>query len=49
METSLPSAFGDLRVLDLSDRLSGAFCARLFGDFGAVVTLLEPPTGHAAQ
>ena len=36
----------DLRVLDLSDRLSGAFAARLFGDFGADVLMVEPPEGH---
>lgn len=40
------SAFEGLNVLDLSNRLSGAFAARLFGDFGAEVTLAEPPDGH---
>lgn len=43
------AAFDDLRVLDLSDRLSGAYCARMFGDFGADVLLLEPPEGHALR
>lgn len=38
--------FADIRVLDLSNRLSGAFAARLFGDFGAEVILAEPPEGH---
>lgn len=38
-----------LRVVDLSDRLSGAFAARLFGDFGADVVLAEPPAGHALR
>ncbi len=42
----MSGAFEDLRVLDLSDRLSGAYCARLFGDYGADVLLLEPPEGH---
>lgn len=32
--------------MDLSDRLAGAFAARLFGDFGADVILAEPPHGH---
>ena len=32
--------------MDLSDRLSGAWAARLFGDFGADVVLVEPPEGH---
>ena len=38
--------FHGLRVIDLSDRLSGAFAARLFGDFGAEVVLAESPKGH---
>ncbi len=38
--------FDGLRVVDLSTRLSGAFAARLFGDFGADVLLAEPPQGH---
>jgi crotonobetainyl-CoA:carnitine CoA-transferase CaiB-like acyl-CoA transferase len=44
-----PGAFEGLRVLDLSDRLAGAYCARLFGDYGADVLLLEPPEGHALR
>jgi len=44
--TPAASIFADLHVLDLSTRLSGAFCARLFGDFGASVVLAEPPDGH---
>ena len=38
--------FDDLRVVDLSNSLSGAFAARLFGDFGADVVLAETPGGH---
>ena len=30
-------AFNNIKVLDLSDRVSGAWAARLFGDFGAEV------------
>ncbi len=41
-----PAVLQGIRVVDLSDRLSGAFCARLFADFGATVTLAEPPEGH---
>ncbi|MDP6606897.1 MAG: CoA transferase [Dehalococcoidia bacterium] len=33
-------------MIDLSDRLSGAFASRLFGDYGADVVLAEPPEGH---
>ena len=42
----MPRAFADMRVVDLSDRLSGAWAARLFGDLGADVVLVEPPDGH---
>jgi crotonobetainyl-CoA:carnitine CoA-transferase CaiB-like acyl-CoA transferase len=44
--TEALSVFPDLHVLDMSSRLSGAFCARLLGDFGADVVLAEPPEGH---
>lgn len=40
-------AFAGVRVIDLSERLSGAWAARLFGDFGADVALVEPPEGCA--
>ena len=42
----MATAFEDLRVVDLSDRLSGAYAARMFGDFGADVVLAEPTDGH---
>ena len=42
----MTAAFDGLRVVDLSDRLSGAWAARLFGDMGADVVLAEPPQGH---
>ncbi len=45
----MASAFDGLRVVDVSDRLSGAWAARLFGDFGADVLLAEPPEGHALR
>ena len=41
--------FQGLRVVDLSTRFSGAFAARLFGDFGADVILAEPPQGHPCR
>ncbi|MCY3883378.1 MAG: CoA transferase [Gammaproteobacteria bacterium] len=42
----MAQAFEDIRVLDLSNRLSGAWAARLFGDFGAEVILVEDEDGH---
>ena len=44
-----PKPFEGLRVVDLSTRFSGAFAARLFGDFGADVVLAEPPEGHPCR
>ena len=44
--SGVTGAFAGIRVIDLSDRLSGAWAARLFGDFGADVILVEPPEGH---
>ena len=40
------TAFENIRVIDFSDRLSAAYAARIFGDFGADVILVEPPAGH---
>ena len=48
-EAERPQPLAGVRVVDLSDRLSGAFAARLFADFGADVVLAEPPAGHALR
>jgi crotonobetainyl-CoA:carnitine CoA-transferase CaiB-like acyl-CoA transferase len=40
------STLADLRVLDLSDGVAGAFCTKLFAGYGADVIVLEPPGGH---
>lgn len=42
----MEGALHDLRVVDLSTRLSGAWAARLFGNFGAKVILVERKDGH---
>ena len=42
----MAKAFQDRRVVDLSNTLAGAWAARLCGDFGADVVLVEPPEGH---
>ncbi len=39
-------ALSSIRVADLSQRLSGAFCARILGDHGADVVLVEDGAGH---
>ena len=47
----MTKAFQGIRVIDLSDRHAGAYAARMFGDFGADVILIEdargPPLRHA--
>jgi len=44
----LPGLEG-LRVLDLSDDLAGAYCAKLLTDAGAAVTRVERPEGHGLR
>src|SRR5690348_7808066 len=34
-----------LRVVEIGSAAASAYCARLFADFGAVVTKVEPPDG----
>ena len=47
------TALSDLRVVDLSacvfEGLAGAFCAKMFADFGADVVKVEPPEGDPAR
>ena len=40
------SALTGLRVVDLSESMSGAYAARLLGDYGAEVIMVEPEQGH---
>jgi len=41
------STLAALRVLDLSDGVAGAYCTKLFADYGADVVAVEPPgCGH---
>jgi crotonobetainyl-CoA:carnitine CoA-transferase CaiB-like acyl-CoA transferase len=46
MPDEAESTLADLQVLDLSDRIAGAYCARLFAGYGADVILIEPPAGN---
>ncbi|MCE2458799.1 MAG: CoA transferase [Dehalococcoidia bacterium] len=47
------SALSDLRVVDLSvgefEGMAGAFCAKMFADFGADVIKVEPPGGDPSR
>ncbi len=49
MASALAHPFHGLKVVDLSERASGAFAARLFGDLGANVVLAESTMGHALR
>lgn len=42
-------ALAGLRVIDVSEHLSGQYCARLMADAGADVTLIEPVTGTVTR
>ena len=51
MESHQPSggALSDLRVVDLSNGISGAFCSKMFADFGADVIKVESPVGDSTR
>lgn len=40
-----PTPLGDLRVVEISDRIAGAYCGKLLVDAGADVVKVEPPEG----
>src|SRR5256885_14471146 len=42
-ETAMLALLDDVRVLELSNALSGAFCAKLLADQGADTLKVEPP------
>ena len=42
-------ALSDLRVVDLSNGIAGAFCSKLFADFGADVIKIEPLSGDPTR
>jgi crotonobetainyl-CoA:carnitine CoA-transferase CaiB-like acyl-CoA transferase len=49
MPDEAESTLADLRVLDLSDGIAGAYCAWLFAGYGADVIVVEPPAGSALR
>src|SRR4029077_10991769 len=47
---SMPrSALSDLRVLDVTQVMAGAFCAMLLVDCGGDVIKIEPPSGDSTR
>ncbi len=45
----MSAALQGLRVLDLGESVAGQFCGRMLADYGAEVTVLEPPGGSAMR
>src|SRR5690606_34629120 len=41
-----PRVLDDVRVLDFSGMIAGAYCTRLLADLGADVLKIEPPGGE---
>jgi len=46
---TMPSALGDLVVLDLSHALAGPFASTMLGDYGAEIIKVEPLDGEIAR
>lgn len=40
-----PTPLGELRVVEISDRIAGSYCGKLLVDTGAQVRKIEPPQG----
>ena len=45
MTGASPTPLDDVRVVEISDRIAGAYCGKLFVDAGADVVKVEPPAG----
>lgn len=45
MTQQAPTPLRDVRVVEISDRIAGAYCGKLLADAGADVVLVEPVTG----
>jgi crotonobetainyl-CoA:carnitine CoA-transferase CaiB-like acyl-CoA transferase len=43
------AALDFVRVLDFSESIAGQFCCRMLADYGADVTLMEPPEGSVTR
>ncbi|SEH79217.1 Crotonobetainyl-CoA:carnitine CoA-transferase CaiB [Mycolicibacterium rutilum] len=49
MTQPAPTPLRDVRVVEISDRIAGAYCGKLLTDAGADVVTVEPPEGSALR
>lgn len=49
MNATLPTPFGHLRIVELSDDPAGEMLGKFFSDMGAELTKLEPPQGARSR
>ncbi len=45
VEDVAPTPLHDVRVVEISDRIAGAYCGKLLADAGADVVKVEPAAG----
>ncbi|WP_082680880.1 CaiB/BaiF CoA transferase family protein [Mycolicibacterium novocastrense] len=45
VSATVPTPLDDVRVIEVSDRIAGAYCGKLLADAGADVVKVEPPEG----
>jgi crotonobetainyl-CoA:carnitine CoA-transferase CaiB-like acyl-CoA transferase len=45
----MPPPISGLRVVEVAERIAGAYCGKLLRDAGAAVTMLEPPGGRRSR
>ncbi len=49
MSDVAPTPLRDVRVVEISDRIAGAYCGKLLADAGADVVKAEPATGDVLR
>lgn len=49
MADALPTPLDDVRVVEIGDRIAGAYCGKMLTDAGADVVKIEPATGDSLR